>query len=272
MSTAADQSAHDVARLFTIPREQARQLVKLILENLFQIQTAGLENIPLEGGGLLVCNHTDYLDVLVQGVFSPRKVIFLGKNELFEPDQEIKDFLYQSGSPLNLPVLAMLRPLINQAIEAYGFAQKTQLLEWGGHPVIRNYRGSNAKAAVEYYQDLEDYMVSLLEEGKFLSIFPEGTRGEQHAGLQPFKSLAAKIALRARVPIIPAAIAGAHNFTSLGAFLTGDVFRRQVQFRVGTAIAPADFPKETDLKKGAKELTRQMQKQVQEMLNAMSTT
>ncbi len=49
----------------------------LLLKCGYRIQIRGLENIPKEGGVLLISNHVAYADVLVMGVMSHRPVRFL---------------------------------------------------------------------------------------------------------------------------------------------------------------------------------------------------
>lgn len=249
-----------LARLFTIPFEPARMLVKTLLDTFLHIEVTGTDNIPLEGGGLIVCNHTDLIDVPVQGTFSPRKLLYLGKVELFEPEEQIKRFLYQENSPLGSPLLAPIRPLLETALQAYGYAHRIQLTELGGHPIIRNYKGESARAAVEYYQELEDFIVGLLKDGKFIAIFPEGTRTETGV-MQPFKALAAKLAIRAGVPIVPSGISGAYRFTKLESILSGQIFRTRINYNVGRPILPSEFPA-GDEKRAAKELTAILEKQV----------
>ncbi len=248
------------ARLFTIPFEPAKALIKSLLDTFFHIEVNGTENIPLEGGGLIICNHTDIMDVPVQGTYSPRKLLYLGKVELFEPDEQIKRFLYQKNSPFNNPFFAPVRPFLETALKAYGYAQRIQLYEWGGHPIKRNYKGEGARAAVEYYQELEEYIVGLLKDGKFISIFPEGTRTETGV-MQPFKALAAKLAIRAGVPIVPSGISGAYRFSSMESLFSGQIFRTRIQYNIGKPITPAEFPA-GDEKRSAKELTALVEKQV----------
>jgi 1-acyl-sn-glycerol-3-phosphate acyltransferase len=48
----------------------------------FYIQ--GAENVPKEGPVLYVSNHTSYLDPVAIGNVSPRRVVFMGKAELFK--------------------------------------------------------------------------------------------------------------------------------------------------------------------------------------------
>lgn len=249
-----------LARLFTIPREPAVMLVRELIEQLFNIEISGTDDIPTSGGALLICNHTDLIDPAVQAVYSPRKLIFLGKRELFEPDIEAKQFLYQQGSPLNLPGISLMRPIVDKALETFAFVQRMQFLEWGGVPIIRNHRGEGARAAAEYYHDLEDYMVDLLKGGHFLSIFPEGTRTETGL-MNPFKALAAKLAIRAQVPIVPSGISGAFGFLNLQNLVSGGLFKRKVRWNVGRPLPPAEFPT-GDEKKASKELTAILEKQV----------
>lgn len=253
-------SPEDLARLFTVPLEPARALVKTLLDLFLHIEVSGMENIPLEGGAILVCNHTDYVDVPVQAVHSPRKIVYLGKAELFEPEKDIGRFLLGDKSPLNIPGLSMFKPLVEAALSVYGQAHRAQLKEWGGHPIIRNFRGDGARAAVEYYQELEEFMVQLLKDGMLLSIFPEGTRTETGV-MGPFKAMTAKLAIRAGVPIIPSGISGSWKMTSLDSVLSGRLFSQTIRYNIGQPILPQDFP-EGDEKRAAKELTSILEQQV----------
>ncbi|MBX7057090.1 MAG: 1-acyl-sn-glycerol-3-phosphate acyltransferase [Leptospirales bacterium] len=250
----------DLARLFTVPLEPARVLMRTLLDLFLHIEVSGAENIPLEGGAILVCNHTDYVDVPVQAVHSPRKIVYLGKAELFEPERDIASFLFREGSPLNLPGLNVVKPIVEAALNVYGQAHRAQLKEWGGHPIIRNFRGDGARAAVEYYQELEEFMVNLLKEGMMLSIFPEGTRTETGV-MGPFKAMTAKLAIRAGVPIIPSGISGSWKFTSLESVLSGRLFKQTIRYHIGQPILPSEFP-QGDEKRAAKELTAYLEKQV----------
>lgn len=51
-----------------------------------------------------------------------------------------------------------------------------------------------------------------LREGKILGMFPEGTRAKGGGGLQPFEAGAALLALRSKVPVVPAYIHGKYKF------------------------------------------------------------
>lgn len=50
----------------------------------FAVRIEGKENIPYRGGAILASNHLSYLDPIVLGIFVPRRVNFMAKEELFE--------------------------------------------------------------------------------------------------------------------------------------------------------------------------------------------
>jgi 1-acyl-sn-glycerol-3-phosphate acyltransferase len=61
---------------------------KVLLANLTRaaasIRTYGKERIPREGGGVLAMNHFNFIDIPVFGTVVPRRIVFVGKSELFE--------------------------------------------------------------------------------------------------------------------------------------------------------------------------------------------
>ena len=76
------------------------------------------------------------------------------------------------------------------------------------YPVDRSKTDSTAiKTALKY-----------LSEGKCLGIFPEGTRNRQ-GFVSEFKPGAIKLAIKKKVPILPAYIANSHNITPLNCIL-----------------------------------------------------
>ena len=48
------------------------------------IRAYGKERIPREGGAVLAVNHFDFIDIPVVGAVVPRRIVFVGKSELFE--------------------------------------------------------------------------------------------------------------------------------------------------------------------------------------------
>lgn len=258
----SQEKTEQLEELFLIPREIPKFLIRQVLELVYDIEITGLDFIPKVGGAVLICNHTDYLDVPVQGVFTERKIVYLSKYELFHPQTDILEYIDNPKSPFALPPLSLTKPLIRTLLNRMGDSFGKNLQHWGGMPIIRNAAGDsmNKKSAMEYYTKMEDYMVEILKSGEILSIYPEGTRTETGI-MAPFKAMAAKVAIRAGVPIIPSGISGAHNMTKPEAFLTGAAFKAKVRYNIGQPIPPEDFPQGPE-KKAAKELTEELEKRV----------
>jgi 1-acyl-sn-glycerol-3-phosphate acyltransferase len=79
---------------------------------------------------------------------------------------------------------------------------RNPLMDWtirqlGGFPV---YRGEHDEWALRHAQ-------SVLERGQVLGMFPEGSRNKGN-GLRPAKTGVARLALRSKAPILPAALHG----------------------------------------------------------------
>ncbi|GBF51580.1 acyltransferase [Leptospira ryugenii] len=255
--------------LFIIPREVPKTILRNLLELIYDVQVTGSQYIPKEGGALIISNHTDYLDIPVQGTYTDRKIVYLGKYELFHPQEDILRYLNHKNSPFRFPPLSLTKPLIEITLASLGEIYKANLLSWGGTPIIRNAANESdmdKKQAMEYYAKLEDYMVSLMLAGEVLSIYPEGTRSET-GEMAPFKAMAAKLAIRAQVPIIPSGISGATNMSKPMAFLTGEAFKAKIRYNIGKPILPSEFPGGPE-KKAAKELTEMCEQRVRQLMSA----
>lgn len=250
---------------FYIPREVPVFLIKNLLNSIYKIEVTGLENIPTRGGGVLICNHTDNLDVFVQGTSIPRKIVFLAKYELFNPQEPILKLLNDENSPLNAPLLAPVKSLLENSLNSLGDLYAGQLRAWGSMPIIRASEGMDAKTAVGYYERLENYICDILKSGEIVAIYPEGTRTDTGV-MAPFKAMAAKLAIRANVPLIPSGISGAWRMSSPQAFLNGSAFKTRITYNVGNTIPPEQFPKENE-KKAAKMLTEELEKRVYFLTN-----
>ena len=256
----------DLSKKLFIPREIPAFLMKAALETIYNVEVTGTENVPLNGGAILVCNHTDSLDIPVTGLYLPRKVVFLAKSELFYPQEEIVKAINSPMLPLaSLPPLQSARKIIEDILNALGERHKEQLEQWGGVPIVRSFHGEGAKAAVEYYERVEQQMIDILKSGEILAIFPEGTRTSTGM-MAPFKALAAKIAIRANVPVIPSGINGAWKMSTPEAFLSGKAFRAKITYNIGNIVPPDQFPT-TNEKKSAKLLTEELEKRVHYLIH-----
>lgn len=150
--------------------------LKTVLKRQFEwrneLEVDGAENVPLTGGVLLACNHQSWMDVPVLGVACPRRVHFIAK-------AEFRDW----------PVMRQLVPLMQSIF-------------------IKRHGDSKAM----------EIIVDALKQGRATAIFPEGTiPGEEESprtavqrgtGFLPGKTGAVRIALAARVPLVPAGISG----------------------------------------------------------------
>lgn len=138
----------------------AKLVCRAVLLLIRRWQVQGQNNIPPDGGMVLVSNHASYWDPVVVGCAMTRQVHFMAKAELFNP-------------PILGPVITWL----------------------GAFPVKRGGSDRNAiRRALE-----------LLNNGRVVGIFPEGTRSKTGELMEPHLG-AAMLALRSGVPIIPTAV------------------------------------------------------------------
>ena len=61
-----------------------RTVSRAVLRLFFRFNVTGASYIPLQGPVIVVSNHTSYLDPLILGVASPRRLNFMAKAELFD--------------------------------------------------------------------------------------------------------------------------------------------------------------------------------------------
>lgn len=78
MASAVKLSAN-ISMLYTILRFLSIVLCKIF----FRIKVCGRENIPKKKGFILASNHLSYLDPIILGICSPRKLNFMARHDLF---------------------------------------------------------------------------------------------------------------------------------------------------------------------------------------------
>ncbi len=61
-----------------------RGLLKILCKILFRVSFEGRENVPREGGLIVVANHVSHLDPIIVGIALDRPVYFMAKEELFQ--------------------------------------------------------------------------------------------------------------------------------------------------------------------------------------------
>jgi 1-acyl-sn-glycerol-3-phosphate acyltransferase len=147
---------------------------------LFRFRSTGEEHIPREGGFVLSANHMSNLDPwpLAIPLYPDRQLRFMAKAEMYKP-----------------PLKWILGPA-------------------GAFPVRR---GKGDEEAMER-------AVELAKSGEVVAIFPEGTRRNKGRIKKAIKKSlrakprtgAARVAIAAGVPLVPAAIGGTESLLKLG--------------------------------------------------------
>ncbi len=67
----------------TLLRRFTLALARIVFKPLMDLQVAGLEHVPPEGGFILASNHINNFDVFAMQLALPRTIFFMGKAELF---------------------------------------------------------------------------------------------------------------------------------------------------------------------------------------------
>lgn len=67
-----------------LPNFFARFWLMRLIRRLYKIRFSGIENLPREGGALLICNHTAYADPLLLQAATQRPVRFLMSRDVFK--------------------------------------------------------------------------------------------------------------------------------------------------------------------------------------------
>jgi 1-acyl-sn-glycerol-3-phosphate acyltransferase len=140
-----------------------------LLRLIFRPTVEGAENVPTHGPAMIASNHLSYADWLFMPLTLPRRVTFVAKAEYFE------------GRGLK------------------GWAQRTFFSGSGQVPIDRS-GGRASEGAIRTG-------LKVLESGGVFGIYPEGTRS--HDGrLYRGRTGVARMALEAKVPVIPVAVIG----------------------------------------------------------------
>lgn len=150
------------------------------IRRLFRFESKGEEHLPREGGYVLSANHMSNLDPWPLGIplYPDRQLRFMAKAEMYKP-----------------PLKWILEPA-------------------GAFPVRRG-RGD---------EEAMERAVELARSGEVVAIFPEGTRRNKGRIKKAIKKSlrarprtgAARVALAAGVPLVPAAIGGTESLLTLG--------------------------------------------------------
>ena len=148
-----------------------------VLKTLFRPWVKGLDNVPAEGAAIIASNHLSFSDSIFMPLMVPRPVVFLAKSEYF------------TGKGIKGKLTAAFFRLTNQLpMDRSGGAASAQSLDAG---------------------------MDVLKNGSLLGIYPEGTRSPD-SRLYRGKVGVARLALQARVPVIPVAMIGTDKVQPIG--------------------------------------------------------
>lgn len=166
------------------------------LRVLFRPWVEGLDNVPDKGAAILASNHLSFSDSFFLPLVVPRPITFLAKSDYF------------TGKGIK------------------GFFTKMFFAGVGQVPVDRS-GGRASEAALRTG-------LRILGEGSLLGIYPEGTRSP-NGTLYRGKTGVARMAMEAKVPIIPAAMINTYEIQPPGQVRPSI---RRVGIRLGR---PLDF-------------------------------
>lgn len=167
-----------------------------LLKLFWPAKITGLDNIPNTGGAVVASNHLAVVDSFFLPTHAKRRIVFLAKSEYFT------------------------EPGIKGTLKKWFFTGT------GQYPVDRS-GGSAGQAAL-------NTGVRLLREGRLLGVYPEGTRspdGRLHKG----KTGIARMALEARVPVVPVAMIGTDKVNPIGSKMW---WPKRIRIHIGK---PLDF-------------------------------
>ena len=148
-----------------------------LLRFIFRPWTRGVENVPTSGAAILASNHLSFSDSIFLPLQCPRPVVFLAKSEYF------------TGKGIK------------------GLFVKLFFKSTGQLPIDRS-GGKASEAAL-------NTGLGVLEQGQLLGIYPEGTRspdGKLYRG----RTGIARMALEAKVPVIPVAMIDTEKVQPIG--------------------------------------------------------
>ncbi|WP_018654832.1 lysophospholipid acyltransferase family protein [Actinomadura flavalba] len=176
-------------------------LLRIVLSPILYLgwrpRNSGMRHVPKRGAALLVSNHLSFADHFFGPLPLMRPIFFIGKGEYF------------TGRGIK------------------GLISKGFFTGVGVVPVDRT-GGSAAEAAL-------DTGLRILGEGKLLGIYPEGTRAPDNR-LYRGKTGVARLALKAKVPVVPMAMINTFELMPSGRPLPRLGIRPGVRFG-----APLDF-------------------------------
>lgn len=193
------------------------------LRAVFRPDVSGAQHVPATGGLIIVGNHISFADEVFITLGARRQVFYLAKAEYF------------TSPGIRGTAMSALFSAIGQV------------------PVER---GDMRAAAASV-----DVCVDVVQAGRALGIFPEGTRSPD-GQLYRFRTGVARLALRTGVPVIPVGLVGTDDVQPPGTKLWR---RRPVAVRFGAALDFAGRPEDERRARVLREVTETVRAAVQQL-------
>ncbi len=217
--------------------EQLSLFLKALINQMISFRAEGIEHIPRNQGALLVCNHHDLMDGLLVGLFSGRRVVFPGRQEVktspvFGTIERVFREV-QEHMTTELPAFdpgEELLDLMSQMLLDLG-----RLYSFAGHWL------PTARPLAEHH----DRLLEILRAGHLVAVFPGlGFSRGRDAGT--FDPAVARLLIEAKVPLVPAALYGTHGLSDMTRWVSGRNRGRVVIYRIGQTISPDRLPDNTE--------------------------
>ena len=202
--------------------EYFNKLCSMLVSKLFLKQFTGIENIPKQRGYIVAANHTSYLDIPVE------YAVFLAKAGIF------------------IRFIAKKELLEDKFFRIFNFlfgnkCNKTILLDF-----------TNPEKAF-------DEAIAALKKGNAVGIYPEGGRSP-NGKIQKGKTGVIRIALSARVPILPVGIRG--TFELMADKKSMPKIRKIIRVNIGEPIYLNKYYNKQITKKILRELTNNVMREI----------
>lgn len=81
-----------------IPEFLMRFIIWLLLHTMYRVKHQGLDNIPLEGAALLVCNHVSFVDPLIIAGYANRPVRFVMDHQIYK--MPVLNFIFRTAKAI----------------------------------------------------------------------------------------------------------------------------------------------------------------------------
>lgn len=177
-----------------------RWVIAPLVRVIYRPRIEGRKNLPRRGGVILASNHLSFIDSFVIPMFAPRPVYFLAKSQYFE------------GKGVK------------------GWISRELFTAIGATPVRRG----AGQAAL----DALDQQRRILESGRAIALYPEGTRsldGRLYKG----RTGVAFLALETGAPVVPVGVLATNEAMPVGAKLPR--LRPRMTIRYGEPIDVSQF-------------------------------